>query len=29
MISITRTKFEQICDSLFERLRQPCETGPA
>ncbi|MEN0021235.1 MAG: Hsp70 family protein, partial [Planctomycetota bacterium] len=29
MISITRTKFEQICDDLFQRLRQPCETALA
>lgn len=27
MISITRTKFEQICDDLFQRLRYPCETA--
>ncbi|MEM7625296.1 MAG: molecular chaperone DnaK [Planctomycetota bacterium] len=27
MISITRTKFEQICDELFQRLRNPCETA--
>ncbi|MEO0514862.1 MAG: molecular chaperone DnaK [Planctomycetota bacterium] len=27
MISITRTKFEQICEDLFERLRNPCETA--
>ena len=27
MISITRTKFEQICDDLFQRLRFPCETA--
>ncbi|MEM8738591.1 MAG: molecular chaperone DnaK [Planctomycetota bacterium] len=27
MISITRTKFEQICDGLFERLRTPCLTA--
>ena len=26
-ISITRTKFEQICDDLFSRLRGPCETA--
>ncbi len=26
-ITITRTKFEQICDDLFERLRKPCETA--
>ncbi|MEM6458216.1 MAG: molecular chaperone DnaK [Planctomycetota bacterium] len=29
MISITRTKFEQTCDDLFQRLRQPCETALA
>ncbi len=27
MISITRTKFEQICEDLFKRLRNPCETA--
>ena len=27
MISITRTKFEQICEDLFKRLREPCETA--
>jgi molecular chaperone DnaK len=27
MITITRTKFEQICDDLFQRLRNPCETA--
>ena len=27
MISITRTKFEQICEDLFDRLREPCETA--
>jgi molecular chaperone DnaK len=27
MITLTRTKFEQICDGLFQRLRQPCETA--
>lgn len=26
-ISITRAKFEQICSSLFERLRTPCTTA--
>ena len=26
-ISVTRTKFEQICDDLFSRLRGPCETA--
>ncbi|MEM9882121.1 MAG: molecular chaperone DnaK [Planctomycetota bacterium] len=29
MTSITRTKFEQICDDLFQRLRKPCETALA
>lgn len=27
MISITRTKFEQLCEKLFDRLRNPCETA--
>ncbi len=27
MITLTRTKFEQICDDLFSRLRGPCETA--
>ncbi|MEM1110240.1 MAG: molecular chaperone DnaK [Planctomycetota bacterium] len=27
MISITRTKFEQLCENLFDRLRHPCETA--
>lgn len=27
MISVTRTKFEQLCDGLFQRLRNPCETA--
>ncbi|MEM9914812.1 MAG: molecular chaperone DnaK, partial [Planctomycetota bacterium] len=27
MISITRTKFEQLCEELFQRLRNPCETA--
>ncbi|MEM6257021.1 MAG: molecular chaperone DnaK, partial [Planctomycetota bacterium] len=27
MISITRTKFEQLCEGLFQRLRNPCETA--
>jgi len=27
MISITRTKFEQLCEDLFQRLRNPCETA--
>ncbi len=27
MISITRTRFEQICEDLFNRLREPCETA--
>lgn len=27
MISITRTKFEQLCETLFDRLRNPCETA--
>ena len=26
-INVTRTKFEQICDDLFSRLRGPCETA--
>ena len=27
MISITRAKFEQLCDALFKRLKTPCETA--
>ena len=26
-IEITRSKFESICDSLFKRLREPCQTA--
>ncbi|MEM1099663.1 MAG: molecular chaperone DnaK, partial [Planctomycetota bacterium] len=27
MINLTRTKFEQLCDDLFDRLRGPCQTA--
>jgi len=27
MISITRARFEQLCDDLFKRLKNPCETA--
>ena len=27
MISITRAKFEQLCNDLFQRLKGPCETA--
>ena len=27
MISLTRAKFEQLCDDLFKRLKNPCETA--
>jgi len=27
MISVTRAKFEQLCDDLFKRLKNPCETA--
>ncbi len=27
MINLTRAKFEQLCDDLFDRLRGPCETA--
>ncbi len=26
-LTITRSKFEQLCEKLFNRLRQPCETA--
>jgi molecular chaperone DnaK len=26
-MSITRTKFEQVCEKLFDRLREPCRTA--
>ncbi len=27
MLSITRAKFEQLCEDLFKRLKNPCETA--